>query len=352
MIAASLALPLGIAIIAAVHHFLYPYVHDRWSVTGLGICLAICAAYVLRGCDLWLEKERDNPAAFDVPQSLEEAFGSALKVLRDWNLGPFFWSVRVADQEDRRISANLNFTEIYNMVGRPVQQLQRLIMLNITFEDLPEAERKPESETLANLGVNTPTLKTKVKLKWNIDSPGNRVKCNQVQDELTADIKRALGVSGIPEKKEPNFFMPPVAVLLVTGMAVWFTFEKFTEYQVFLTEQQERARAQEERRNQIEEARRQEAEKLRAQQEAYQKQQEEAIRQYKESQQKSLMSPGSTYSGISSPHGNSFAPVLTPGEPNQSTGSYQTVPLQPSEQKPATSDPYFQPRKPAWRSNY
>lgn len=355
MIAASLALPLGIAIIAAVHHFLYPHVHDRWSVTGLGLCLAICAAYVLRGIDLTLEKEKDNPPVFDVPLSLEEAFGTALKLLRDWNLGPFFWSVRVADQEDRRISAILNFTEVYNMIGRPMQQLQRLIMLNITFDDLPEAEQKPQSEALASIGVNTPTLRTKVRLKWHIDSPGNRSKCNQVQDDLTADIKRALGVDGIPEKKEPNFFMPPVAVLLVTGMAAWFTFEKFTEYQVFLAEKQEQVRAQEERRQQIEEARRQEAERLKAQQEAYQKQQEEAIRQYKANQQESLISPGSSYEPFRTfPHrgSDSFAPILTPGTPSHSPENYQTVPLQPKDHKPPTSDPYFKPSEPSWRSGY
>lgn len=351
MIAASLGPPLGIAIIALVHHFLYPYVHDRWSVTGLGISLAICAAYVLRGCDLWLEKQKDNPEAFLVPLALEEAFGTALKLLRERNVGPFFWNVRTADQDERRISAILNFTEVYNMLGRPAQQLQRMMMLNIVFDDLPESEQKPESEALASIGVNTATLKTSVRLKWNIDSPGNRFKCNEVQDELTADIKRALGVTGIPEKKEPNIFMPPIAVLLLTGMAAWWTFEKFNDYQEFVIAKQEEARAQEERQNKLEEERR-------TQLEAIQKQREEALRQYKERQQSQSPQslPFQQFEGTHQSPGGSFAPVLVPENSTPPTSepaeSYQSSPLQRLEQKPPTSDPYFKPSKPSWRSGY
>lgn len=133
-----LGFPLFIVIVVTVHHFLMPLVGDRWYVTGLGASLGICMVYFLRGIDQWLDQKKDNPEPFDVPKPNNEAFAAVLEVLEHRHMGPNFWSIRKKDTEEMVIQGLFDFTEQYQMLGQQPIMMQRMMMLTISFESIPE----------------------------------------------------------------------------------------------------------------------------------------------------------------------------------------------------------------------
>lgn len=341
------AIPLFLVIVPGVYYYVNPYVHDKFLVTGLGISIAFCAYYVTRGIDKWLDQKRDNPEPFDVPANMDDAFADVLDMLENRHIGPYFWNIRFKDAEDMLIQGALNFSEQYHFLGHPPMMMQRQMMVKITFEeiDLPKKTEEEIEKEIQEKGYKPQEYRTKVKLQWYVDSPGNRVKCNEIIEDHTTEIKKTCGLHGLQEKEEPNIFMPPPWALIFLAGMVYFNFQRFEQVLEYKSKQAERQQHQEnkhrsdatERQRQMDEAN----ERRRRQQEKY----DEDIRRYKENQRK-LLENNNTYKprihDYNKPtnNNNSFAPVLTPQ--NQfNPGSLKIN----KPKKPTTQDPYFVPPK-------
>lgn len=244
MTAQSMSVPITVFVILATYQLLHYQVENQICVFGLSIAISICLTYILIGVDILTNRKKDNPGPVPIPKSIDEAFGVIQERIKETNVGPFWWSIRTASQEESRILASLSFTETYpSLTGAP-QQLQRMIVLAAKLVDLPEDEQKPESEALANLGVNTPTLLTSMELNWSVDSPANRTKCNEIIDDMTYDLKNALGVSLLPKPEERHPLEPPAWAIMVLMIAIFMTAISYFESKEYRRQMEEQIRVE------------------------------------------------------------------------------------------------------------
>lgn len=395
--ASAAGIPLFVVVVAATHHYLMPYVQNRFSVTGLGIALGICLFYVLRGVDKWFDQKRDNPKPLESPQVLEEVFGNVIAVLENRHVGPYFWGIRYKNQDERRIQASLNFTEQHQLIGHQPTTLNRCILFDLWLEalELPQDQREEvnldsdstndqveevdlensdneadkdddnddndddddsddDFEALNLARFNKKPL-TKIHMTWNVDSPMNRSLCNTIIEDLTDQIKEATGLGKAPEKEKPSIFQPPVWALCLLGIAAYYCFQDFEAHM----KRVETARAQ--RQAQIEKQQKEQAEINRQRQELERRRQEQQ-RQWKEQRENYR---NKYQNPLNYPNqNNSFAPILTPHSQPEQRRTYK--PKEPDyrkkqdkgtstffkpirnntpkkKERPSTLDPYYKP---------
>ncbi|MBZ0184785.1 MAG: hypothetical protein K8F91_00940 [Candidatus Obscuribacterales bacterium] len=192
-----------------------------------------------------------------------------------------------------------------------------------------------------------------MKLKWYVDSPGNRGKCNEVIEDHTRALKKALGLP-VPEViEEKNIFMPPVWTLALVALMAYGTFQKYDEFQIYKAKKAEREQQQEQLRIAAEQDRQRQQKAYEKQIRDQQQRYEEQIRQYKENERRKI--DNNNYTPKPKPYipykpQNQFAPLLTP-QTSTPQGSFNKPSYQPDSRllierkKPATSDPYYKPSK-------
>lgn len=331
MYANVIGIPAAGLVFLAVNHYLTGVVGDKLAVGILGTCLGLCAYFALRGVDIYLEQKKDNPPTFAVPKTLPDAFGGIKECLSESSYGPFFWGIKTVDAEAGKLVAVLQFSELMGsgFIIPPIQA-QRLIMLTVLVESVPEAEPNPTA--------NGAAAATNVTMTWRIDSPFNRMTVNKIMDETTVGIKEALGLSVLDKPKPRSPFLPPTWLIVVTVIAALFCCQRAEEYTALKQKQEADLKAREEQLA-AERAQREETErKWRDFQEEQRRKADELWRRQNQSVPPAYspysLSPPSVPSY--QPYTNPFAPQLTPAP---------TVPPTPS---PDTSDNTLTP----WRATH
>jgi len=324
MWATLLGIPLAVVIFLATNHYLteWDLVGSRTAITALGACLGLCAYYSSMGIDVFVNKKRDNPKPFDVPMDVPHAFGAVKQVIAEGLYGPFAWSLKTTDTDESRIMATITFTETFGLgVVVPSTQTKRLVLLQVRFEPIAEAEQKPLIEQVPSFG----NRQTKVYLNWYVDSPLGRVSVNKLQDEMTYALKKAMGaiVADPPKPKSP--FEPPEWAFVMTLLALIYCFDEMNKYTDVKAKAAEQRKAQQEQyeREQADRAEAaQRAAQERAQRDAYNQEMQEKFRQARENQRRGAeqlleqqrQPYTSPYSNPlnTSPSANPFTPQLTP----------------------------------------
>ena len=288
MWATLLGIPLFVVIFLATDHYLteWDLIGNKLAIDALGACLGLCAYYSSMGIDVYVNKKRDNPEPFDVPMDVPNAFGAVKQVISEGLYGPFAWSLKTTDTEESRIMATMTFTETFGLgVVVPSTQTKRLVLLQVSFEPIEEAEQKPLVEAAPGLG----NRQTKVRLNWYVDSPLGRVSVNKLQDDMTYELKKAMGaiVADPPKPKSP--FEPPEWVFVLTLLAIIFCFDEIDKYTDVKAKAAEQRKAQQEQYDKEQADRAEAAQRAaqeRAQRDAYNQEMQEKYRQAKENQRR------------------------------------------------------------------
>lgn len=288
MWATLLGIPLSVVIFLATDHYLteWDLVGSRLAIDALGVCLGLCAYYSSMGIDVYVNKKRDNPEPFEVPTDVPNAFGAAKQVITEGLYGPFAWSLKTTDTEESRLMATITFTETFGLgVVVPSTQTKRLVLLQVSFEPIEEAEQKPLIEAAPSFG----NRQTKVRLNWYVDSPLGRVSVNKLQDEMTYELKKAMGaiVADPPKPKSP--FEPPEWVFVLTLLALIFCFDEMNKYTDVKAKAAEQRKAQQEQYDKEQAERAEAAQRAaqeRAQRDAYNQEMQEKYRQAREDQRR------------------------------------------------------------------
>lgn len=324
MWATLLGIPLFVVIFLATDHYLteWDLIGNKLAIDALGACLGLCAYYSSMGIDVYVNKKRDNPEPFDVPMDVPNAFGAVKQVISEGLYGPFAWSLKTTDTEESRIMATMTFTETFGLgVVVPSTQTKRLVLLQVSFEPIEEAEQKPLVEAAPGLG----NRQTKVRLNWYVDSPLGRVSVNKLQDDMTYELKKAMGaiVADPPKPKSP--FEPPEWVFVLTLLAIIFCFDEMNKYTDVKAKAAEQRKAQQEQYDKEQADRAEAAQRAaqeRARRDAYNQEMQEKYRQARENQrrgaeqlleqqQQQYSSPYSNPLNNTSPS-NPFTQQLTP----------------------------------------
>lgn len=303
MFATVLGIPAAIFVFLATHHYLtqWDWVGDKVAIDALGVCLALCAYYLLRGLDIFLEQKKDNPEPFVVPKMVPEAFGSIKELFSESSYGPFFWGIKTVDSEASRLVAVLQFNELMGsgFIIPPIQA-RRLMMVQIVVEPVADSEQKP---LYPDIPGNDEKALAQIKMNWRIDSPMNRHTVNMIMDETTATIKETLGLP-VPNKPKPKSpFEPPGWLIVLTIVAVVFCNQRAEEYAAYKEKRAAELKEQQQIRQREQERREEADRKYREYQEEQRRKADELWRQ----QQQGIPSPYTP-----TPRVNPFAPQLTP----------------------------------------
>lgn len=257
-------------------------VHNHLASTIMGLSTGLFIYYMARGIDIWLERKKDNPEPFYTALDLPLAYGNIKRCLTEGSYGPFFWTLKTTDNDEGRIMGALSFTELMGPgFSGPPLQAKRLMMVQILFEPVPEEEQKPIPTIPNEKG------RTKIDVKWLVDSPLNRYTVNKIIDEMTSDFKQNVYIETPAKREVKSAFEPPVWVLVVLALSWLYGLQQMDVY----TKAKEARAAQEAaRKEQIETARAAQETQQRdaaAKREAYFKQQQDAAaaRQAYEQQQ-------------------------------------------------------------------
>lgn len=343
-----LGIPAAIVIFLATDHFVMKWdiVGDRFAVDALGACLGLCGYFMARGIDVWLNEKRDNPPPFDVGKPVPEVFGTIKQALSEGMFGPFSWNVKTVDPDETRILAVLNFTEMFGTgVLVPPTQAQRLVMLQVLVDPIPEAEQTP----MISILPDGEKRQTRVSFTWRVDSPLGRISVNKLQDQMTHAIKVALGVAAGEKPKAKSPFEPPEWLAVVTFLAFLLCFTQAEKYEGYKKQAEEERKARQEQldreRSEREEAARKAAEEQ-AKRDAYNKEMEDRFKQYQERQrqkadelleQQRQQYNNNQYTTPYTPNPNPFTPQLDQGGGFFSNPKYTspfTTPLSPGQTNP------------------
>lgn len=358
-----LGIPLGFIVFLAVDHYVtqWDLVGDRFAVDALGASLGLCAYFAARGIDVWLNQKKDNPPPFEVAKPVPEVFGIIKQVLSEGSYGPFFWNLKTVDPDETRILAILNFTEMFGTgVLIPPTQAQRMMMLQILVDPIPEDEQKPQISILAD----SPKLQTRVQMNWRIDSPLGRVTVNKIMDDFTYGMKEALGVVAGEKPLPKSPFEPPVWVVCLTVLACFWCFNRAEQYQEYKknveVERKARQEQMERERAEREEAARKAAEEQ-AKREAYNKEMEEKFKQAQEDQRRraqELLEEERRRQGgfYTPPYTTPYTPTPNPFAPQPDQGGSFFAPKRynpfTTPLSPGTTDQGGGTTSPPWRSRY
>ncbi len=305
MYANIIGIPAAGLVFLAVNHYLSPVVGDRLAVGILAGCLGLCAYFAMRRVDIYLEQKKDNPPTFVVPKTLPNAFGGIKECLSESSYGPFFWGIKNVDAEAGKLVAVLQFSELMGtgFIIPPIQA-QRLMMLTVLVESVPEADQKTAAagETAA----------TNVTMTWRIDSPYNRLTVNRIMDETTVGIKEALGLPSSDKPKPRSPFLPPTWLIVVTVLAALFCNQRAEEYAALKAKQEADLKAKQEQLA-AERAKREEAESKWRQ---FQEEQRRKADEVWKRQNQSVPPAYSPYS-LSPPSVPSYQPYYNPFTPTQ-----------------------------------
>lgn len=310
MFAPVLGIPAAVIVFLATHHYLVEWdvIGDKAAIDALGACLGLCAYFLVRGLDIFLEQKKDNPEPFVAPKAVPDAFGNIKELFSESSYGPFFWGIKTVDPEANKLVAVLQFTELMGsgfMI--PPIQAQRLMMVQIIVEPVAEAEQKP---LYPHIPGNEEKAIAQIKMNWRIDSPLNRHTVNRIMDETTAAVRETVGLP-VPTKPQPKSpFEPPGWLIALTIMAVLFCGQRAEDYSNLKLKQEE-DRKQRQEQAQREQAKRDETErKYREYQEEQQRKAQELWKQ--QQQQGTASSYNSSPTPYTPPSVNPFAPQLTP----------------------------------------
>lgn len=311
-----LGVPALIIVFLATHHYLvqWDWIGDKAAIDALGVCLGLCAYYLIRGVDIFLEQKKDNPAPFVVPKAVPDAFGSIKELFSESSYGPFFWGIKTVDPETSRIVAILQFTELMGsgfMI--PPIQAQRLMMVEVLVDAVPDSDQKP---LYPNIPGNEEKALATIKMTWRIDSPLNRHTVNRIMDETTAAIRETLGLPAATNKPQPKSpFEPPGWLIALTVMAVLFCNQRAEEYTAFKEKREAEVKERQEQ-SQREQANREEANrKYREYQEEQRRKADELWRQQQQGTTGGTpipYTPGANPVEPYKPFVNPFTPQLTP----------------------------------------
>jgi hypothetical protein len=230
MVAAFVGIPLALVIFFVVLKYLPGYNHDYVTAASFGAALGICAWYACRGCDILLDRKKDNPPPFFGNLALEEAYSEAKARLVEMHVGPFFMALKHDEPEAGRLVFSLMFSEMLGGFLSTPTEARRHMMLELFIEAVPESEQKPIYEQFS--GKNLPQIpgisdlvgRSKITQRWHVDSPLVRSKANEIIKETAYELKRAVGIP-LPEKTEDKFaaLRPPswaLAILAMTAISV------------------------------------------------------------------------------------------------------------------------------------
>lgn len=354
MFGVVVGIPAFIIVFLAVNHYLteWQLVGDRFAISALGACLGLCAYYSAKGIDIWLNEKKDNPEPFEASKPVPEAFGLIRQVFAETTFGPWSWNIKTVDTEETRILAVLHFKEIFGSGAViPPTQAERIIMVQILVDPIPEAEQKPVPEGLPEDFKKI----TRIQINWKVDSPLGRFTVNRIIDDYTQAIKEALGLA-LAKKKEPKSpFEPPEWVIVLTVIAVMFAIFRGEQYEDYKKQVKEEARQREEQRQQAEADRQRQIAADKARREAEQREMEDKIRKYKEDQERKLREWQNQQSSPYTPPYTPYTPYTPPS----------TNPLNPSLDSPfrPRPNPFASPlipqqtdqgsqSGPSWRGRY
>lgn len=315
MFAPVLGIPAAVIVFLATHHYLtqWDWVGDKVAIDALGVCLALCAYYLVRGLDIFLEQKKDNPEPFVAPKAVPDAFGEIKELLSESSYGPFFWGIKTVDPEANKLVAVLQFTELMGsgfMI--PPIQAQRLMLIQVIVEPVAEGEQKA---LYPNIPGNEEKALAQINVNWRIDSPLNRHTVNRIMDETTAALRESVGLPA-PNKPQPKSpFEPPGWLIALTIIAVLFCNQRAEEYAAIkvkrdaeIKERQEQAQREQQKREEAERKYREYQEEQRRKADDWWKQQQRSPSPY---------SPNPTPPSV-----NPFAPQLTPSPaPSDQSGS-------------------------------
>lgn len=338
-----LGIPLAVVAFLATDHYVtqWDLVGDRLAIDGLGVSLGLCLYFVARGIDVFLNEKRDNPPSFNAGKTVPEAFGAINQLLTEGMYGPFSWSVKVLDSDETRIVAVMKFTELLGTgIVVPPTQAQRLVMLQVLVDPIPEEEQKEMIPGLPDHGK----YQSRIDLKWRVDSPFGRGSINKLQDDMTYGIKQALGLVATEKPKPKSPFEPPEWVLILVLLAIVNCVDQSQKYD---QRKKDGIAQQQARQAEIDRAEADRAEANRkaaqeqAQRDAYRREMDEKYRQAQEAQQRGaeqLLQQQRQQSQYS-------APYSTPVLPNNSPLSNPfTQPLSPGSSNTNSTPP--------WRSRF